>query len=226
MVKKQSREAAAVGIVLMWCLVLVCPTWAQESEDVKNGFYLGAMFVHNSMSGDFDETSLMTEEGDEELDNDIVFVPELDDGTGFGLVLGRRYGKFSMEVGYQRTAHDTSFGPGDEDDAAYNVIDLNVKIDVFAQNKLRPYVLLGGGFPWLTVEDGTLDNSGSLDDSKYYGFCLNAGVGVAYYFDPQWAITGGLIHRWNWFTHVDNFRIDDDITERALGLMLGVAYTF
>lgn len=222
---KQCREAA-VGICVMWALVLVCPARAQESGDVKKGFYLGAMFVHNSMSGDFDSFSILTEEGDDELEGDIVFRPELDDGAGFGLILGRRYETISFEIGYQRTAHDTSFGPGDEDDAVYNVVDLNIKIDVFAQNKLRPYVLLGGGFPWLTVDGGTLDDDGSLDDSRYYGFCLNAGVGVAYYFDPQWAITGGLIHRWNWFTHVDNFRVDDDITERALGLMLGVTYTF
>ena len=106
------------------------------------------------------------------------------------------------------------------------MIDLNVKIDVFAQNKLRPYVLLGAGFPWLTVDGGTLDNDGSLDDSRYYGFCLNAGVGVAYYFDPQWALTAGLIHRWNWFNHVDNFRIDDDLYAHALGFTVGFTYTF
>lgn len=217
---------AAVVLCLMLCLVAASPARAEEFEGVKDGYYLGALFAYNGMSGDFEDLGLIFEEGDlddETVDGDVVFVPDVDNGAGFGVVLGRRFDKLSFELGYQRTAHDTFF---DDSDAAYNVVDLNVKIDVFAADRLRPYVLLGGGFSWLTIEDNTLEPDDTLDDTDFSGFCLNAGVGVAYYFDPQWALLAGLIHRWNWFTHVDDGRLDPDIEERALGFTVGLAYTF
>jgi hypothetical protein len=49
---------------------------------------------------------------------------------------------------------------------------------------------------------------------------------VAYYFHPQWAITGGVIHRWNWFGSVEGGSVDDSLLEKALGFTLGIAYTF
>lgn len=233
MVMKKSGEAV-VNICLLWCLVLVCPARAGESEYVKDGYYLGAMLTHNNMSGDFEGLSAYYGKGDlddEIVNEDVIFVPEVDNGVGFGIVLGRRLDKLSFEVGYQRTAHDTLF---DDSDAAYNVVDLNVKIDVFAKDRLRPYVLLGGGLSWLTIENNTFepDNStpdpedGTWDDTKFSGFCLNAGVGVAYYFDPQWALMAGLIHRWNWFNYGDGASLDPDLKERALSLTIGLAYTF
>ena len=113
-------------------------------------------------------------------------------------------------------------------DSTYNVVDLNVKVDVFAQDRLKPYILFGGGIPWLTVEDSRSEDDGLTwdEDMKYVGYCLNAGVGVAYYFDSQWALVAGLIHRWNWFTHGEDGRLSDDLSQRALGLTIGLAYTF
>ena len=227
MVMNKSKQAT-IAICLLSCLAGVCPTQAEELDGVKNGFYLGAMFAYNGMSGDFDDT--MYFESEDESDLDVFSVPDVDSGAGFGVFFGRRYDKISFEVGYQSTFHDaSSVIPGiGETDAAYNVVDLNVKIDVFAQNRLRPYILLGGGIPWLTIDDAMSDDDGVTweKDLKYVGYCLNAGVGVAYYLDPQWALTAGLIYRWNWFTHGENGRLDEDLSQRALGLTLGLAYTF
>ena len=44
---------AAVVICLMLCLVAACPTRAEGSEDVKDGFYLGALFAYNAMERGF-----------------------------------------------------------------------------------------------------------------------------------------------------------------------------
>jgi hypothetical protein len=237
MITSKSGEAAVV-VCLALCLVAACSTRADASEYVKDGFYLGAMFAYNSMDGDFDDTYTITY--DEESDRTDEFdVPDVDEGAGFGLVIGRRYDKISLEFGYQRTIQDTysslaeidgeevTFLIGDSE-ATYQVFDLNVKIDVFAQEKLRPYVLLGGGLSSLDIDDSRSEGPGLPwnKEAEYSGYCLNAGVGAAYYFHPQWAVTGGLIHRWNTFNHLKGARLDNNIHERALGFTLGIAYTF
>lgn len=238
MVLSKSGKAAVV-VCLTLGLVAAYSTRAEGSEYVKDGFYLAGMFAYNSMSGDFDDTHVITYE--EESDRTDVFdVPDVDDGGGFGLVIGRRYDWISLEFGYQRTTQDTfsSLWTLDDEDevvlligdseATYQVFDLNVKIDVFAQDRLRPYVLLGGGLCSLDIEDSRSEGPGQPWDkeAEYSGYCLNAGLGTAYYFHPQWAVTGGLIHRWNTFNHVKGARLANNIHERALGFTVGIAYTF
>ncbi|MGE5296006.1 MAG: outer membrane beta-barrel protein [Solirubrobacterales bacterium] len=230
--------AMAVVVCLAWCLVAACPTRAEESEYVKNGFYVGGMFAYNWMTGDFDDRIPITYE-EEEDQSDVFDIPDVDDGAGFGLVVGRRYDWISLEFGYQRTVQDTYSSlwtdvGGDavlligDSEATYEVFDLNVKIDVFAMDRLRPYVLLGGGFTTLTIEDSRSADYGETwnKDADYSGYCLNAGVGVAYYFHPQWAVTGGFIHRWNEFNHLKGDLLKHDLAERALGFTVGLAYTF
>jgi hypothetical protein len=237
MAMSKSGEVAVV-ICLMLCLVAACPTRAEGSEYVKNGYYLGALFAHNSMDGDFDDTYTIRLRGGDRIDR--FDVPDVDDGAGFGLVIGRRFDWISVEFGYQNTTQDTfsSLWTLDDEDevvlligdseATYQVFDLNVKIDVFAQDKLRPYVLLGGGLTTLDIEDSRSEDLGVSwnKEAEYSGYCLNAGIGAAYYFHPQWAVTGGLIHRWNTFNYVKGARLDSNIHERALGFTLGLAYTF
>jgi hypothetical protein len=227
MVRNKSRQAA-VAICLLSCLIVVCPTRAGEFRGVKDGYYLAAMFVNNQMSGDFDDSFIF--ESTDEADLDLLSVPDVDDGAGFGLYLGRRVGRFSFEIGYQATFHDTSTVIPEigKADGIYNVVDLNVKIDIFAQGRLRPYLLIGGGIPWLTIENSKSPDDGVTwnKDARYVGACLNAGVGVAYYLDSQWALTVGLIHRWNRFTHGDSAHLIGGLEERALSLTAGLAYTF
>ena len=212
-----------VGICMLLCFAMVNPVYAEDLEFVKEGFYLGALFAYNQMSGDFDDKAAYTnEEG-----TWIYDAPEIDNGMGFGVVLGHRSKLGAAELGYQRTVHDTNsgFAAFGESEAVYNVIDLNFKLDVLAQDKLKPYLLLGFGVPWIDIEDASTDGV-SYDDITYVGFNVNAGAGAAYYFHPQWAIMGGVIYRWNWFNEVEDGRIDDHILEKALGFTFGIAYTF
>jgi opacity protein-like surface antigen len=225
MIVTKCREVA-VGIWLMGCLAVMCPTRAEGSEYVKNGYYLGVLFAYNDMSGNFSDSFAFRSES--ESDREQFVAPDVDDGAGFALVFGRRFDWISLELGYQSTTHDASSRLAGDNDATYSAFDVNVKIDVFAQDRLRPYVLLGGGLPWFDIENGRSEDDGVTwtEDAEYRGYCLNAGVGLAYYLHPQWAVMGGLIHRWNFLNHLKGDRIDDDLTERALGLTLGVAYTF
>jgi len=227
MVMNKSKQAA-VAICLLSCLIVACPTRAKESGGVKDGYYLAAMFVSNQMSGDFDDTGIY--EAKDEADLDLFNVPEVGNGTGFGLYLGRRLDRLSFEFGYQRTVHDTTsvIPVIGKQDGVYNVVDLNVKFDLVAQGRLRPYLLIGGGIPWLTIENNKSPDDGVTwdKDMRFVGGCLNAGIGVSYYFHPQWALTAGLIQRWNWFTHGEGARLHPRLDERTLSLMAGVAFTF
>jgi opacity protein-like surface antigen len=205
------------------------PACAGESYDVKDGFYIGGSWVQNNMSGEFDDTFFLIDPPNP----DIYDVPDVDDGMGFGVFVGWRVMKGALEIGYQRSTHDTSTSLAGmpDSEAAYNVVDLNLKVDVFekfdlfAQHRLRPYVLVGFGIPWLTIEDGSTDGV-SLHDETFVGYALNAGAGIAYYFDPQWALTGGVIHRWNWFRSVESIKTNGSLEERTLNFTVGIAYTF
>ena len=229
MFRKQSIEVMA-SICLIWCLAVVSSVQAEDSTKdsdkgssfkVKEGTYIGVLFVNNKMSGDFDGSTFYTSP------SKAYDVPDLDDGTGFGIVLGYRLKNGAIELDYQQTTHDTSssFMDVGKQKATYHVIDLNLKFDVFARDRLRPYILVGLGFPWITITDSATDGS-SYDDETFTGFALNAGIGLAYYFHPQWAITGGLVYRWNRFSSIDGKSLDNNLKEKALNLTVGIAYTF
>lgn len=217
----------AVWVCVIATLATESSIRAAEQGDIKDGFYLGFSFIHNSMSGDFDDTIFIV------TDSEAYDVPDVDSGTGFGIVAGWRRQKGAVEIGYQRTVHDTSSSFEDigDSEASFNVVDLNLKFDIFAEadffarHRIRPYLLLGMGIPWMTIEDSASDGD-SYYDETFVGFGLNAGAGIAYYFHPQWAVTGGIIHRWNWFGSVEGESLDDSLAERAFGLTVGIAYTF
>jgi opacity protein-like surface antigen len=157
----------------------------------------------------------------------VYDVPDVQDGDGFYVALGGRSNTFSYELGYQRTVHDTSSSFVDIGDstATYNVVDMNMRFDVFARQQIRPYLLAGIGFTWIDIDDSSTDGF-TYDDETFSGFALNAGAGIAYYMLPQWALTAGIVYRWNWYDSVESKDLDDDLKERALGFTAGMTYTF
>ncbi|MCU0915162.1 MAG: porin family protein [Planctomycetes bacterium] len=225
----KQNAVVVLGLGLSLSVALASPLGAEEETlgYVKPGFYVGAALIYNNVSGDFDDTQTL------ETPAGLIDMPEVDNGPGFGVLLGHRWGRVSLELGYQRTSHDTRTSHATfqdlgrtTSDAAYNVVDLNVKIDVFAWNRLRPYILFGAGVPWLTIDEDKLNNDNEFEDVTFVGYCLNLGGGVAYYFRPQWAVTAGGIYRWNWFTSAGDGGLDEDPAAEVFSLTVGVAYTF
>jgi hypothetical protein len=222
--KLQMKNILTIIMLNLFFFVTASVVYAQGSNYVKEGAYLGIYLTDTRMFGDFDNTRFYSAPGE------LLDVPYVDDGKGFGIVLGGRTEKAAFELGYQRTRHDTfSLLTLEEGEASYNIIDLNFKVDVFARDQVRPYILFGFGFPWLTVENGHVeaDYYGySFNDATFFGFALNTGAGLAYYFHPQWAVTGGVIYRWNWFTSGEGKSLEDNLLERAFCFNVGIAYTF
>lgn len=192
----------------------------EEQMVVDDGFYLGIALVHNSMSGDFDNTAVYY------TSTTLYDVPDVDNGAGFGVSAGYRMNRGVYEIAYQRTNHDTVSSFEDVGDSAiYSVLDFNLKYDLAELNRIRPYVLLGIGVAWMTVEDSASDGW-DLEDETFLGHCWNLGAGVNYYINPKLSATGGLVYRWNSFGSVEGTELEDDLKEKALGLSVGLAYTF
>lgn len=240
------KRCSMTIIISLLIFIMTSAVYGQAGDYVKDGWYLGAFAAEVHMSGDFNGKG-----GYDDL-GEILSVPDVANDTGFGFVLGARGSGAALELGFQRSNHKTGSltlnplytneGPVffDESEASYNVIDLNLKIDVFAQKQIRPYILVGIGYSWLTIEDGFFDYTddlwsvepddeeelkGSFEDTTFGAFNLNLGFGVAYYFHPQWAVTAGVIHRWNQFEPWDVF-LDDTLSEKTFSLNFGITYTF
>jgi hypothetical protein len=217
-----------LGIVLLGLLVIAMPSAAyaqDESSDggfsPKSGLYIGLSAVSNMMSGDFEDKEVLVGPGQ------VFGEPKIDDGAGFSLVLGIRGGSGALEFGYLQSRHDTKSILFGESKATYHAVDFNLKFDVLAKDQIRPYVLLGFGFPWLNIENNKYRGyEDSLGDTTFTGFALNAGCGLAYYFHPQIALTGGVIYRFNWFSSAEGMDIDDSLLENVLGITAGIAFTF
>jgi opacity protein-like surface antigen len=203
-------------------MVFTSAAGAQDVAPVKNGWYIGGGLVHNGMSGDFDDSTYYYTE------SDFYNVPDVDSGTGFGIVVGTRMNRFSYEFGYQRTAHDVSSAFIDVgNDATYSVLDLDAKFDILSKGRLRPHVLLGIGLTWLDIEDNAVNlYSTELQDETFRGYCWNLGAGLSYYFQPQLAITGGVKYRWNTYGTVDGNDLEKDLKQETISTTVGVSYTF
>lgn len=243
--KFQIQKFSTIIILNLLAFFMTSAVYAKDRDYVKDGFYIGVSSVKTHLSGDFYGKYY-------DVVGEILYTPEVDNDTGFGFVFGGKSAGVALELGYQRSIHETSSGWADpfyidegpvffdESKASYNAIDLNLKVDIFAQNRIRPYILLGIGYSWLTIENNFFDYSddywsvepndddelkGSFDDTFFDAFHLNFGCGVAYYFHPQWAVTTGLMYQRNRFESWD-VSLDDTLSEKAFCLSIGITYTF
>ncbi len=214
----------AFGICIFMLSVLGSYVCAEESEFfLKEGFYMGGSLVHNTIGADFDGDSGYYYSGN----NQLSVVPSVDSDMGFGVFLGYRLERWALELSYQRVEHDTTNVLTGSQDSDYNVIDLNVKVDVFPQGRFRPYALVGIGAPWLNVDNvRTDDNGATWADSTFTGYTVNGGLGLSYYFNQRWFLTTCAMYRWQHFRDLDGLYMSVDAMGSGMNYSLGLAYTF
>lgn len=217
-------------IIVLSFLVFVLPSFLYAEDEknnlksfnIKNGTYLEIFGVQNRVGKDFYGTYLTSTEA-------VADVPDVDPGGGFGISLGQRGERGAFEISYQRSDHDThSYFTDIGDQKGYlNIIDFNIKVDVCAKERVRPYFLLGFGFPWLTITDSYMDvYDDSLQNETFLGISGNVGCGLAYFLTPRLCITGGMAYRWMFFTSVKGYSIEENLSAGGPCLRLGLAYTF
>ena len=198
------------------------PDVGRGSFKPKNGTYLiGSWIVGNAVGGDFDDQTFYTS------DTAVYDVPSIDDGQGFAVALGGTSAGASFEISYMRTIHDThsSFVDIGDQEAAFNAIDFNIKIHIIKEGRLRPYVLLGVGIPWITVENSMFE-FGSYHDETFVGISGNLGGGLAYYVTPQVFVNAGVVYRWSSFGSIEGTSLDDNVGASGPSFSLGLGYVF
>ncbi len=198
------------------------PTVKREPFKPDDGFYVtGYWIANNTLDGDFNDTTYYT------TDSAIYDVPAIDDGQGFGVSLGVSTPGASLEISYLRTSHNThsSFTDIGDQQGTFNAIDLNLKIHLIKESRFRPYVLLGFGFPWITVENSVYEN-GSYSDETFTGISANVGAGLAFYLTPQAFVNAGVMQRWSFFNDVEGMGLDENLNASSFSFLLGFGYTF
>lgn len=209
--------------------VLTAPSGVPLSP-AKDGFYLGLCIPYNTISStDFDGHDLLIDESAEAM----ALVPKVDGAFGFGLFGGFRTRQFAVEADILCSKHDASWSNYGyyalSDDATLVVFDLNLKYFFNQQSQAQPFILGGINVCSLTAENyaAVHDNP---EDAIYYGYGLNLGAGMAYYFTPQTALNGALIYR---YTGYDRLEVDDDdgdldetLNSGSLNVLVGLCYTF
>ncbi len=197
----------------------------------KEGPYIVGYVGYQNFGGDFNGDVILT--GVDPSYPDLILVPEVDDGIGFGAGLGYRFGEFALEFNYMRTTHDADFPGSTIGDATLNLVNIDVKYFFMTDSPLQPMILVGLAIPWLDVGDGSIViATGESGDSNFTGVGLNLGGGVNYFLTPQVALTAQAGYRFLWFMDVkgasnDRANIRGDYLEGfGFFLMAGVSYTF
>ena len=231
------RSTIAALTLLM--LALAAPAVAQEQKGfAKVGGYAGVSFAPDfTFDGDtFDGRTLYQElikQNPDVFGPEILILPKIDEQQKFKGILGYRGRMAAVEFSYERTKHDGTFFEG-TGEATFQAVNLDGRFFFLTNQRVQPYVLVGGGFPWFTVKDGSFleDNpDAGFDDGNWNGFVLNTEVGVTIYPTPQLGIAVGYGYRAFWFDRATGitdklYDLRPRFREESKGVVITGLFTF
>ena len=235
MVKTPSNgyRTALLAVLLLGALPVTA--WSQDEMPqgfAKIGGYAGGSFLPKfTLDGEtFDGLTYYQQIGGDE----IAILPKLDKQRMFRGIVGYRYEKAAIELSYERANHQGVFGDGGTGTATFQQINLDARYFFVTQGRIQPYVLVGGGFPWLTVKDGSfLENQpeAGVGDGSFRGYSLNTEVGVTVYPHPQVGIVVGYGYRPMWFDRLTgitdkDYELRPRFTENSKGFVFTTLFTF
>lgn len=215
MLAKKKKELL-LSVLVTW--VLASYACGEASQEPKEGTFIGGFVSINNIGGRFDGKWLY-DFGGYQYD-----IPNIDSGLGGGLVLGSRKSGGAYELSYQHSFYDTSSIVLGASKAQMNMINLDLKIDVFAKPKLKPQVLFGVGIPWLTIGAGKIEGA-TVGRATYVGYAFNFGGAMSYYVTPQWALNGSIFYRYMRFDSLNGADIRG-LYGSGINYTLGLAHTF
>lgn len=202
------------------------PVHTEDLFSAKNGLYVGGTWAYSTLKGDFDGEDALT------ATNEAVLIPKVEDGTGWGAFIGGRGPEAAVELSYQQTKHDVTFGIC-EGEATYHIVSLDFKKYFLPHSKAQPYFLIGFNYPWLVVKDAAAGSEGGsieVGDAKFYGIGLDVGGGISYYVHPRVALNLGVMYRWIEFISAegtDECRdMDKSLNGSGINMTGGASFTF
>jgi hypothetical protein len=189
---------ARLGATCAALLLLAAPAAAQLPQQdgaAKEGGFIGVTFMPAfTFDGEtFDGQTFYKEIDGEEL----FFLPKLDESPLVRVILGYRALNASIEISYDRTQHDGTFVDVPLD-ATFQAVNVDGRYFFAPRSRIQPHVLVGGSFPWLNVEEGSVLDP-DVGDARFKGYGLNTEEGVTFYPTRQFGIGIGYSYRVIWF---------------------------
>ena len=182
-------------------ILIASPAWSQVAQGgvVKEGGFVGLSFVPQfAFDGvTFDgQSGYIEEDGDE-----IMLLPRVDQRKMFRGILGYRYRQASLEVSYERTNHVGSFLDEIPLKATFQAVNVDGRLFFAPNSRVQPHVLIGGSYPMLTIEDGSILHN-AVGNARFNGYGVNTEAGVTVYPHRQLGISVGYAYRALWFDRV------------------------
>ena len=196
-------------------------TWSAE------GLYVGFMGVLAGPGKDFDGSMALASPTDVTTP-DIVFIPDLDSGEGFGAYVSYRWRHWELMFVYEETEHDGDFPTtAVSHDTTITNFDLNLRRYWGEEYAFQPFLLIGLGWSEADIENGSTDQAtmtvvadGGLED----GINLNLGGGLAFYPLPWVSVFGQAMWRFTEYKSTDGLagKLDNGPTIEADGWNVSV----
>ena len=142
---------------------------------------------------------------------DLSLIPSLSQAFGWGLLAGHREEAYALELSFWQSSHIATINAGvvgssqqtavtlsspAQGTAIYNSVNVDFKRYFLTDLQLQPFLDLGISFPWIDINSADIDGSGNPHSLTLAGLGLNLGLGVEYYFTPNFSVVAGAYQRW------------------------------
>jgi opacity protein-like surface antigen len=187
---KQIRFLLRLGTTMfLIILFIISPLSAQKMRrEYWNTGYAGIVFPYNHFEGQYHSKNSI-----------VISNTKFSSGMGIGIILGFKHKIFGFEASYNRSKGDLSFTKLNQ-----NIIDGKIHLDLMnwdfqfhpINTRLRPYLLAGLGFYWLTPVNNSDFMYTPLYDGNLDCFGYNLGGGIEYRPARAISIAGTAIYRY------------------------------
>jgi len=225
MFKKFSR---ILGVFML--LSVICfSVSARAADDMQpvytNGLYLGVQANYLSVSGDdFDGLTYLASY------DEVMFIPKLDPGIGFGGLIGLREGTLGMELSFI-TSSLTGTILNETGDSTLTMFNLYFKFWLDDTSSVQPYLLLGLDVNLLSATDASIETyyPYTVGDTDLTGLNLDLGAGLSFYVTPQIAFNAGANIHLMLYTNVsgvlgDSYELDEYVTGLLINVYGGLTF--
>ena len=157
----------------------------------KEGGYAGMSILPKFT---FDQVTFDGEGFYREIGGDeVTILPRLSTQTMVRVILGYRAKKAGLEISYDFTNHDGTY-LGGSGKATFRSINLDGRYFFLTNQRVQPYMQVGGSMPSFTVKEGSFLHE-DVADAKFSGYGVNAEGGVVVYPHRQLGISAGYSYR-------------------------------
>jgi len=187
------RRESLAGLSAILAIVATGTEVQANEPDFAAELYVGVSFPKFDIGKDFNGRSVYV--GAKET----VLLPTMtQDGLGWGasagVVMGTRLVGGGVEFGYLRHAYEASFLDW-RSTGTLHLVPLDVRGYLFPAAVLSPYVIVGGAFSWMSLEDCVIRSDGT-EDATFKVFGKHVGAGIMLNLPFHVFLRAEAVYRW------------------------------